>query len=101
MPNDPFYKSAAWRLVCEAVRQRSRGVCETPGCRAPGKVFDHIKSRRAGGADDPSNVRHLCRRCDNQVKEGPHGKRKSGGTPRAIGCDATGAPRDPSHWWNT
>lgn len=100
MSNDPFYKSAAWRRLCEAVRKRSRGVCEVPGCGQPGKVVDHIAGRRRGGSDTLTNLRHLCRRHDNQIKEGPNGRRKSGGTPRAIGCDATGAPRDPRHWWN-
>lgn len=99
MSTDPFYRSAAWRRVCDAVRQRSGGRCEVPGCDRPGKVFDHIRSRRRGGPDTPGNVRHLCRLHDNQVKEDARGERRSGGKMTVPGCDATGMPIDPNHHW--
>jgi hypothetical protein len=44
-----------------------------------------------------SNLRSLCREHDNQTKEDAsrrHGKHY------VVGCDATGQPLDPGHWWN-
>jgi 5-methylcytosine-specific restriction endonuclease McrA len=61
-------------------------------CTEPGKVVDHIVSRRNGGLDHASNARHLCRRHDNQVKEKQDGTRKSNGVFKVIGCDADGWP---------
>jgi hypothetical protein len=101
MAPDPFYKSKTWRLISEVVRQRSRGWCEVPGCGRPGKVFDHILRRTDGGADDPSNVRHLCRDHDNIIKEDASGKRRSGGRLTLRGCDEHGIPLEGSHWWRS
>jgi hypothetical protein len=100
MSNDPYYKSAEWRRICKAVRERSRGICEVPGCGHAGVVFDHVRARRQGGADQPFNVRYLCRVHDNQVMQGSDGQRKSGGKLTLPGCDVDGRPRDPGHWWN-
>ena len=100
MPGDKFYFSALWHRICDQVRTRSHGLCEVVGCGAPGKVFDHIVGRRAGGADHPDNVRHLCRMHDNQVKENSKGVRANGGVLTVPGCDASGRPVDPGHWWN-
>jgi len=63
-----------------------------PGCTDKAKVVDHIVSRRNGGADHPSNARHLCRRHDNAVKEDSHGVRKNNGLFKLIGCDVDGWP---------
>ena len=98
---DTFYRSDLWRALCAVVHRRSGGRCEVPGCDRPGKVVDHIKPRRQGGADHPSNLRHLCRLHDNQVKEDRWGKRKRGGVLTVPGCRADGMPLDPNHWWNT
>lgn len=92
MPDDPFYQSRQWRIICTEVKIRSGGVCEVPKCTSPGKVVDHIIPRRMGGRDDASNARHLCRRHDNQVKEKPDGTRKSNGVFKVIGCDVDGWP---------
>jgi 5-methylcytosine-specific restriction protein A len=47
-----------------------------------------------------SNVRCLCAVHDAQIKEDSCGKRKNNGKPYVQGCDATGKPLDPDHWWN-
>jgi 5-methylcytosine-specific restriction endonuclease McrA len=40
-----------------------------PRCGRRAIVCDHIISRRNGGSDDDSNLRSLCRTCDNRLKE--------------------------------
>lgn len=95
---DPFYRSLAWRRLCAAVAKRSRGMCEAPGCRNKGRVVDHVVSRRRGGPDSLSNLRHLCASCDNRIKEDQHGRRRSQGI--MAGCDVHGVPSDPNHPWN-
>jgi len=100
MPGDPSYKSAFWRRLCAIVARRSGGFCEVPGCKARGAVVDHVISRRKGGADHPDNLRHLCRRHDNEVKETSSGDRRNGGRLIVRGCDAAGMPLDPNHPWN-
>lgn len=98
MSSDPFYKSAAWRRLCKAVKRRSRGQCEAPGCTSPGKIVDHIISRRRGGPDHESNLRHLCPRHDNEIKEDQHGNRRGDGKLKSVpACDASGLPLDQSH----
>ena len=62
-------------------------------------VVDHIRPRRDGGQDTPANLRLLCRRCDNRIKERADGTRRSRGKLTVPGCDARGRPVDPSHWW--
>jgi 5-methylcytosine-specific restriction endonuclease McrA len=84
-----------------AVIRRSRGQCEVPGCTSPGAVVDHVVSRRRGGTDELGNLRHLCRRHDNEIKEDATGARRGDGKlsgPR--GCDAAGIPIDPNHGWH-
>jgi len=45
------------------------------------------------------NLRTLCGVHDAQVKETRDGRRSNNGQLRAIGCDASGFPLDPSHHW--
>lgn len=96
---DAFYTSGAWRRLRLAVLRRDGFKCTTPGCGAVAKIVDHIVSPANGGADTMGNLRSLCRRCDNLVKEGSDGRRRGGGTPYAVGCDADGNPRDPNNAW--
>ena len=100
MSRDPYYRTPGWRLLREFVVRRAHGRCETPGCGSDGVVVDHVRARRDGGQDTPANLRLLCRRCDNAVKERADGKRRSAGKLSVPGCDAKGRPRDPRHWWN-
>jgi 5-methylcytosine-specific restriction endonuclease McrA len=72
--------------------KRDNYTCVVVGCGDNAIIADHIVSRRNGGADVMSNLRSLCRRHDNQVKENEHGKRKSNGNFKVIGCDAQGWP---------
>jgi len=37
---------------------------------------------------------------DGQIKEDGRGKRKNDGQAYVRGCDGTGNPLDPAHWWN-
>jgi 5-methylcytosine-specific restriction endonuclease McrA len=97
---DPVYKTITWKTLREKVIKRSGGRCEAAGCTSRGKIVDHIISRRRGGPDHESNLRLLCRDHDNQLKEDASGKRRSGGHAVVHGCDSSGRPIDPSHWWN-
>lgn len=89
--SDPFYRSKEWKLLRAEVLRR-QPVCATPGCGARSVAVDHIQPRARGGPDRLWNLRGLCIPCHNQ--------RRRGGEPRVAGCDASGAPLDPSHWWN-
>lgn len=95
-----YYTTPEWYALRAKVIRRSKGRCEVPGCCERGLVVDHIVSRRQGGADHESNLRHLCRSHDNQAKEDATGKRRSGGVFTVPGCDSTGRPLDPNHPWN-
>lgn len=88
MPNESFYQTDEWKRLRRATLERDRWKCTTPGCRRPAKIVDHIVSRRKGGANTLSNLRSLCRACDNQIKESASGERRGGGKIRAaIGPD--------------
>jgi 5-methylcytosine-specific restriction endonuclease McrA len=100
MPDNPFYKSKEWHRLRSLVIKRAGGKCETPGCVGKGVVVDHVKSRRAGGRDELSNLRLLCRTCDNRLKEDATGQRRSGGI-AVTGCYEDGSPRSPEHPWYT
>ena len=89
--SDPYYRSKAWKVLRAEVLRR-QPTCSTPGCGASSVAADHIRPRAQGGPDSLGNLRGLCLHHHNQ--------RRRGGEPRVIGCDATGAPLDPSHWWN-
>lgn len=98
--SDPFYKSTEWRKLCVSVRKRARGRCEVPGCGCPGRIVDHIVSRRNGGSNHPHNLRLLCDVHDKQVKELPSGNRRNQGEFR-LGVAENGRPKDPNHPWNS
>jgi 5-methylcytosine-specific restriction endonuclease McrA len=87
-------------MLRDATLRRDNYTCIVPGCRARATRVDHIKSRRDGGLDSLRNLRSLCTRHDNQIKEDARGKRRSDGKPYVLGCDVRGRPLDPSHWWN-
>lgn len=89
--SDAFYRSKEWKALRAEVLRR-QPTCTTPGCGARAVAVDHVTQRSKGGPDTLGNLRGLCIPCHNQ--------RRRGGEPRVRGCDATGAPLDPSHWWN-
>ena len=61
---------------------------------------DHVVIRRSGVPNTLANLRCPCGH--TQIKEISSGKRKrnSDGKPYLRGCDGTGKPLDPTHWWN-
>lgn len=61
------------------IRARANGVCEM--CGRLGHEVDHIIPLAAGGSNEDSNLRFLCRPCHLDVTHG------------AKGCDEHGNPR--------
>jgi len=100
MPRDAYYNSRHWKQLREAALLRDLYRCAVPGCRARATHVDHIVSRRMGGPDTLANLRSLCAMHDGQIKEDSRGKRKNDGQAYVRGCDGTGNPLDPAHWWN-
>lgn len=98
---DPYYKTKAWQLLRKAALRRDLYTCVVLGCGQPAYAVDHIKARRAGGADHLDNLRSLCKAHDHAVKETKTGERANAGKLVVKGCFADGTPRDPSHPWFT
>jgi hypothetical protein len=94
MPNDPFYRSSAWRKARASRLQLDGHRCTVPDCHATAVVVDHCNPAKPRSLD-PRDLRSLCRLHDNQVKEGADGTRRSGGQFKIIGTDADGWPLDP------
>ena len=65
---------AGWEASKQIVFARSRGRCEMPLCRKPGKDFHHIVKRSQGRNDSPLNVVYLCR-ADHDATDLPGGQR--------------------------
>lgn len=99
MARDPFYASAFWRRLRAERLKHDNYTCVVPGCGQRAVVVDHVKGRRAGGADVLGNLRSLCREHDQQVKERSTGQRANAGKLVVRGCFPDGSPRDPSHPW--
>lgn len=87
-----FYKTPFWKRLRAACLKRDR-TCTTPGCNQRAVVADHIIPRSKGGADTLENLRGLCIR--------HHNMRCHGNEPYLKGCNTSGQPADPNHWWNT
>lgn len=105
MPGLGFYKSREWRRLRQRVLNRAAGVCEVDGCWERAAVVDHIEARPRGvegmcSADREENLRALCRRHDNEVKEDRLGRRRSGGEFSTDSWGADGLPLDARHPWN-
>lgn len=100
---DPFYRSARWRALRAAVL-RSDPTCTTPGCRRRSTHADHVVPRSRGGADTLANLRGLCASCHSRVTAAADGgfgnARKRERRVGVPGCDESGRPLDPRHWWN-
>lgn len=97
---DPFYLSAQWRRF-RADILRSRPLCEVPGWGRPAQHVDHrVPIKADGGRLDPLNAWALCASCHSRktsIRDGGFGNRTSTKPIRALGCDASGRPRDPFH----
>lgn len=105
MPNDPFYRGEAWRILRGEVIRKEGGVCRNCGKRAIGKSahVDHIKSRRTHPelALDITNLQLLCIQCHMRKgcrQDGVFGKKPQG--PYVGGCGVDGEPDDQDHPWN-
>jgi len=58
---DPFYVSARWKRLSKWYRAKEP-LCEM--CGAPGRLVDHIKEIKDGGALlDETNIQTLCSKC--------------------------------------
>ena len=90
-----YHGTAEWKRLRLCALERDGFKCVL--CGRPAKVADHVVSRLDGGADTLANLRSLCTRCDNAIKEDHTGKRRSRGV--ISGCDAQGNPLDPRHPW--
>jgi 5-methylcytosine-specific restriction endonuclease McrA len=73
---DPFYLSPEWKETRARVLERDGHRCTIRGCERRAFICDHIISRKAGGSDDESNLRSLCRVHDNARKENHLGERR-------------------------
>src|SRR5690242_12088607 len=65
----------AWQQVVKAA------IAKQPWCTfcltTVDLTGDHIKPRKYGGSNDPSNCRVLCRRCNSRRRDGRRGRSKS------------------------
>lgn len=75
---DGYYHTTAWKDLREQCLVRDAFICQLalPGCTHTATIADHIVSRRNGGADDLTNLRAVCRSCDNRLKENHLGERR-------------------------
>ena len=78
---DGYYLSAEWKSLRLACLKRDGWRCVK--CGEPAIVADHVVGRRRwlaeglpGSPDTLGNLRSLCRRHDNAMKEGPDGERR-------------------------
>jgi HNH endonuclease len=95
VPHDPHYWSREWREVIRPfVLDRARGRCEIPCCTMPAHSVDHIKARKDGGSDHPSNLRALCKYHHASARENVDRSRKN-----IMPCDLDGMPTDVNHPW--
>jgi 5-methylcytosine-specific restriction endonuclease McrA len=63
-----FYHRAKWQQLAASVLARDNYICRLmlPGCKVEASIADHIRERKAGGSDDPSNLRAVCASCHNR-----------------------------------
>jgi 5-methylcytosine-specific restriction endonuclease McrA len=60
---------AEWRRLRAVILKRDEGLCQA--CLRAGRTtvatqVDHVIPKAAGGTDDPSNLRALCRPCHEE-----------------------------------
>ncbi len=94
-----FYNSAAWKRLRKA-KLAASPVCETclPRVTAATEV-DHVKAINLGGAPlDWDNLQSLCHECHSRKTY--YIERLGRDRVPVKGCDASGRPLDPAHWWN-
>jgi 5-methylcytosine-specific restriction endonuclease McrA len=77
---EAYYGTQDWQLLRLSCLKRDGFACQVCGDKAI--IADHIISRRNGGADTLTNLRSLCRTCDNKAKEDHLGNRRGQGATR-------------------
>jgi 5-methylcytosine-specific restriction protein A len=101
MKNKSFYNSKEWQLLRKMKLQRNP-LCEQcllEGRRTRATDVDHVIGINHGGpALDIRNLRSLCHSC-HSIKTNYIEKLGKGRVP-LRGCDASGRPLDPLHFWN-
>jgi 5-methylcytosine-specific restriction endonuclease McrA len=95
---DPFYSSPEWLAVRRQALIRDRyccTVCQRDVHKKGESRVDHIKPKREFPhlALVLSNLRTLCKSCDNKRHA------EKGGRP-VYGIASDGTPLDPNHPWN-
>jgi 5-methylcytosine-specific restriction endonuclease McrA len=100
MPRDRFYNSKAWKNLRKA-KLAADPLCEycPPGRLTVATDVDHVKAISAGG--DPlswKNLRSACHTCHS--RKTLYIERFGKDRVPVKGCDASGRPLDPKHWWN-
>jgi 5-methylcytosine-specific restriction endonuclease McrA len=100
MPSDKFYNSAVWKRL-RMSKLRANPLCES--C-APSKIraaqtVDHIIAINNGGSPTEwGNLQSLCFSC-HSTKTNYIEKQGKDRIP-IKGCDVSGRPLDPKHFWN-
>jgi 5-methylcytosine-specific restriction protein A len=95
-----IYESTRWRKL-RRLKLKSDPLCALcpPDCRRPATEVDHIASVR----ERPDltwtwgNLQSLCHECHCRKTAAE----KNGVAVVMPGCDVTGMPTDPRHWWRT
>lgn len=99
-----LYRTARWQRV-RRMKLRINPLCEycPPGEVKRATQVDHIKPIKDGGAPfDLKNLASACASCHSRKTiylDGGAGRPRGNRVP-VKGCDASGNPRDPEHWWN-
>lgn len=78
------YRNAEYRRVRDVRLDADHGVCVF--CKAPATTVQHVTYRRAGGGEQPDDLRSLCRLCHDAVTMIEYG--------RGMGLDRID-PEDP------
>lgn len=100
MKPDPFYNSKIWKAT-RRQKLAEDPLCEycPPGRHTPATDVDHVIALSAGG--DPlawDNLRSACHECHS--RKTLYVERMGRDHVPMKGCDASGRPLDPEHWWN-
>jgi 5-methylcytosine-specific restriction protein A len=69
-------------------------LCQRDGRVSVATVLDHVVALTNGGDYSDANMQGLCKPCHELKTRQDLGQRVR------YGCDASGAPLDPSHHWN-
>jgi 5-methylcytosine-specific restriction endonuclease McrA len=71
---EAYYGTSEWQSLRMSCLKRDGFACQVCGDKAT--IADHIISRRNGGSDTLTNLRAMCRTCDNKAKEDHMGVRR-------------------------